>query len=283
MAQPLLPSSRFCTKIRLLPCGRLTALGGPINALPCSIALRCVKADERASLVLFNGLADTAVWSVVRQVKTEAPLKAKTGRQLIAWILVLGIAIGANPLVAQETIVAIRHAEKPAGGMGQITCRGLNRAMALPNVLIPRFGKPAAIYAPDPAIQVHDGGSPNGYSYVRPLITIEPTAIALGMPVNAQIGYADIEKLQAELTAPAYQNALIFVAWGHEWLNRFAQRMLKSYGKDPSAVPDWPNNDYDRIYIFRITQAQGNARLTFTVAHQDLDNSLSDACPVPAR
>ncbi len=51
---------------------------------------------------------------------------------------------------AQETIVAIRHAEKPASSLGQLTCKGLNRALALPKVLIPRYGKPDRIYAPDP-------------------------------------------------------------------------------------------------------------------------------------
>jgi hypothetical protein len=50
---------------------------------------------------------------------------------------------------AQETIVAIRHAEKPPTSLGQLTCKGLNRALALPKVLIPRYGKPDRIYAPD--------------------------------------------------------------------------------------------------------------------------------------
>jgi hypothetical protein len=31
-----------------------------------------------------------------------------------------------------ETIIFIRHGEKPLSGLGQITCQGLNRALALP-------------------------------------------------------------------------------------------------------------------------------------------------------
>ena len=31
-----------------------------------------------------------------------------------------------------ETIVCIRHGEKPRGGLGQLTIRGLNRSLALP-------------------------------------------------------------------------------------------------------------------------------------------------------
>lgn len=179
---------------------------------------------------------------------------------------------------AQETIVAIRHAEKPPAGLGQLTCRGLNRALKLPKVLVSRFGRPDAIYAPDPAVGVADGSNTH-YSYVRPLVTIEPTAIKLGMPVNAQIGFTDIAKLQSELTAPANANALIFVAWEHLMLNEFARQMLRSYGKDPSAVPDWPNDDYDRIYIFKIEPNQGKPALTFQVEYEHLNGSLRNACP----
>jgi len=88
------------------------------------------------------------------------------------------IGVGGAQLHAQETIVAIRHAQKPAGGLGQLTCQRPNGALALPKILIGRFGRPDAIYAPDPADQVNDGSN-HEYSYVRPLMTIEPTAIAL--------------------------------------------------------------------------------------------------------
>jgi len=181
---------------------------------------------------------------------------------------------------AQETIVAIRHAEKPAAGLGQLNCQGLNRALALPSVLIPRFGRPTAIYAPDPAVRVNDGGT-RSYSYVRPLVTIEPTAIQLGMPVNTQIGFTDIARLQAAVTAPKYAHTLVFISWEHINLNRFARRMLASYGLNPKSVPHWPNDDYDRIYIFKISPENGRNRLTFTIAHEGLNGKLSPECPGP--
>jgi hypothetical protein len=187
-----------------------------------------------------------------------------------------GLHAGAGAQV--ETIVAIRHGEKPTAGLGQLSCKGLNRALALPKVL-ERYGRPDLIYAPNPAIQVSDG-SKTMYSYVRPLMTIEPTAIALGMPVNTQIGLSDIAALQKEMTQPGNAHALVFVAWEHVKLNDFAKEMMKSYGGNPSVVPDWPNDDFDRIYIFKITQAGGKPELTFTVDHEHLDGSLSDSCPV---
>jgi hypothetical protein len=150
--------------------------------------------------------------------------------------------------------------------------------LALPKILTSRYGKPDLLYAPDPAVQVTDHSNTK-FSYVRPLATIEPTAIQLGLPVNAQIGLDGIDALQKELTQPANAHAVIFVAWEHLLMNKFAQQMLQSYGKDPSAVPDWPNDDYDRIYVFKIKQTSGKPELTFTVDHEQLNDSLSDSCP----
>lgn len=213
-------------------------------------------------------------------------MKSRVVARLAVLALLLTGVSGTGGLAAQETgaketIIAIRHGEKPPGGLGQLTCQGLNRALALPPVLA-RYGRPDAIYAPDPAQVVSDRGKIE-YSYVRPLVTIEPTAIALGMPVNAQIGFLDIAKLQAAVTAPVYANARIFIAWEHLKLNDFAKQMLTSYGDDPSAVPDWPNSDYDRIYIFTITQDGGKPKLAFKIEHEGLDGKLSDSCPGPAK
>ena len=179
---------------------------------------------------------------------------------------------------AEETIVAIRHAEKPAASLGQLTCKGLNRALALPKVLIPHYGKPDRIYAPDPGKRIGQLGNLN-YSYVRPLMTIEPTAIQLEMPVNALIGFKNVGQLRRELVDPENANSVVYLAWEHVYLNQFAKRLLTAYGKDPSVVPDWPNDEYDRIYVFRI-KGEGKKRdLTFSVEQQQLTDSLSDKCP----
>ena len=178
-----------------------------------------------------------------------------------------------------ETIVMIRHGEKPPGGLGQLDCRGLNRALALPDILLHRFGTPNFIYAPNPAAQIKQNGVL--YSYVRPLVTIEPTAIRVGLPVNTQVGYDQIAELQKELTQPSYSHARVFVAWEHGYLYYFARQLLKSYGEDPSVVPEWSTNDYDMIYVFRLTQQNGKPHLSFRVDHEGLNGSLSAACPGP--
>jgi hypothetical protein len=179
-----------------------------------------------------------------------------------------------------ETIVMIRHGEKPQNGLGQISCTGLNRALALPDLLIRRYGKPDFVYAPNPSDQVKDHGE--FYSYVRPLATIEPTAIRAGLPVNTQIGYKQIDALQKELTQPAYANARIFVAWEHGTLHEFGQHLLEFYGDEPSAIPSWPTNDFDTIYVFHLTRHNGKPHLAFHLEHENLNGSLSATCPAGA-
>jgi hypothetical protein len=188
----------------------------------------------------------------------------------------------ASETKSSEAIVILRHGEKPIGGLGQLNCMGLNRSLALPKVLIGRFGRADAIFAPNPADRMRDNSfSPRFYSYVRPLATIEPTAIQLGLPVNTQLSFADIAGLQAAVTAPVYANSTIFIAWEHKYAYDFARQMLRAYGLDPSQVPAWPSDDFETMYVFHITRTAGTgaSAMTFAVQQEGLEGSLSGACP----
>jgi hypothetical protein len=177
-----------------------------------------------------------------------------------------------------ETIVCIRHGEKPPGGLGQLTCRGLNRALALPTVLLAKYGSPQFVFAPKPAPKVEGQDGHKGYHYVRPLMTIEPTAIRCGLPISAQFEYNEIQGLESELGKPAYQSATIFIAWEHKLLDDFVKNVVKSDGGDSTQVPPWPPDDYDSIFVVRITRSAGRESVAFTIDHENLNN-LSDTCP----
>ncbi len=184
-----------------------------------------------------------------------------------------------NSARTEETIVCVRHGEKPTGGLGQLNCRGLNRALALPDVLLAKFGTPRFVFAPNPAQKIDEL---RAYNYVRPLMTIEPTAIRCGLPVNTQFGYLEIKGLETELQKQEYQNATVFVAWEHRLLDEFVKQLVKTNGGDPAQVPSWPGNDYDTIFLVKITQAGGHKSVAFTIDHEGLNN-LSDAYPVVAK
>jgi len=178
-----------------------------------------------------------------------------------------------------ETIVLIRHGEKTAHEMGQLSIRGLNRSLAIPDVLLGKFGKPDYLFAPNPAALLTARDGSGKFCYIRPLATIEPTAIRLGMPVNTQIGYDDIKGLQAEVTKPAYTKSVIFIAWEHLKEADFARNILKAYGADASVVPEWLQKDFDSIYIIRLVRSGDKTTATFTLDQEGLNDKLSDTDP----
>jgi hypothetical protein len=182
----------------------------------------------------------------------------------------LALSLGEASAETQQRIVFIRHGEKPAKGLGQLDCRGLNRALALPGFFARTFGRPDAIFAPNPSVTKPDSGV--DYAYVRPLATIEPTAIALGLPVNVGIGFDDAEGLQKALEMA---HGLAFVAWEHRLIDVVARKLLAAHGGDPAAVPDWARDDFDSVYV--VTLAQG-APAKFERLKQGLDGQ-PEACP----
>jgi len=194
---------------------------------------------------------------------------------VFALFLLFPAAINAEDVPGQtvETLICIRHGEKPPGGLGQLTCRGLNRSLALPNVLLKKFGPPQFVFAPNPTQKV----DPGGYYYVRPLATIEPTAIRCGLPVNTEFGYREIKGLEGELKKPPYLNATVFIAWEHGLLDEFAKNLVKDSGGNSAQVPPWPGKDYDTIFVIKITRIGPHASVSFTIDHEGLNN-LSDDC-----
>jgi hypothetical protein len=198
-------------------------------------------------------------------------------------VLSLALAIlvlGSIPVRAAsdqvETIIMVRHGEKPAEGLGQLSCQGLNRALALPRVIESKYGKPDFIFAPDPAKQKNDNGTK--YDYVRPLATIEPTAIYFGLPVNASVGFSRTDDLHAILLAPQYRSSLVVVAWEHKIIEALARKMVSDAGGDAASVPHWASADYDSIYVLRITRTDDKIDTAFSVEHEGL-NHRSVTCP----
>ena len=182
-------------------------------------------------------------------------------------------AFGTDPV---ETIVMVRHGEKPPKGLGQLDCQGLNRALALPSVIAKTFGQPRAVFAPDPSHRKEDDRVP--YDYVRPLATIEPTAIFFGLPINAQFGVDDTDGLRAALEQPLYRNGIVVVAWEHTLIETIARGLLAAHGGDASRVPKWHGDDFDSIYVVTITGAGSAAKADFEIKHEGL-NGQKTTCP----
>lgn len=190
----------------------------------------------------------------------------------ISVVLVLTAASSAR---AEQTIVFFRHGEKPSGGLGQLTCQGLNRALALPGVLNAKYGRPDWAYAPNPAVKISDPAG--SFFYVRPLATIEPTAIRAGISVNTNYGYNNISGIRSVLIRSSKANDTLFVAWEHAYLVKIVQSIMNDYGGG-APVPAWKSGDYDALYVVRVNYTSSGPSARLEIDSEGL-NGLSTSCP----
>jgi hypothetical protein len=189
-------------------------------------------------------------------------------RHRLLWMAFIFLFAAAGQARAEQTIVFLRHGEKPSGGYGQLTCQGFNRALSLDTVLVAKFGKPDYLYAPSPAVQIPD--SAGKFYYVRPLATLEPMAVKLGMPIRTKYGYTDIATVQAALVTSSKANTTVFVAWEHLELQKLVQNIMNKYGGHVT-VPAWSSSDYDSLYVVRVNYVGSSISATFQHDHEHLN------------
>jgi hypothetical protein len=186
-------------------------------------------------------------------------------------------AIGEQADGATATIVFVRHGEKPEGGLGQLNCQGLNRALALAPIIAKSFGRPDAIFAPNPSHPKEDAGTL--YDYIRPLATIEPTAIWFGLPVDVSLDFQDAAGLQAALEKRRVndRNIFVLVAWEHRQIAPIVRALLAAHGADAEMVrkvKDWDRKDFDSMYVATMRETKA----TFDQKHEGLDGQ-PNGCP----
>ena len=189
----------------------------------------------------------------------------------------------AQPVDGVQTLVFLRHGEKPAGGLGQLNCQGLNRAMNLATVLPEKFGPANFVFAPNPTRNVEEGERDNSYSYIRPLMTISPSAIKLGLPVNINFSAYDTSDLGDELVEDIYHIATIYTAWSHGYLPELINKVAsEASGEKHTITDDWSGSDYDTLYVLTLTWHNGKASLLSRNYQQGL-NDGDQACPEPTQ
>ncbi|MCY1229873.1 hypothetical protein D9M71_74100 [compost metagenome] len=185
----------------------------------------------------------------------------------------------AQPMDGTQTLVFLRHGEKPDGGLGQLNCQGLNRAIDLSTLLPEKFGKADYVFAANPTRNVEEGEFDNSYSYIRPLMTISPSAIKLGLPVNINFSANDTSDLANELLHDKYHNSVIYTAWSHGYLPELINKVAgDATGKKTTITDDWESSDYDSLYVLTLTWHNGKASLQSHVYKQGLDNG-AETCP----
>ena len=177
-----------------------------------------------------------------------------------------------TPAGSTETLIFVRHGEKPADvDNGQLTCQGQNRALALPRVLLPRYGTPDYVFAAEPKQEQDDNGV--NYYYLRALATIEPTAVAAGVTIDLEYDKSDIDDLESELMKSQYATSTVFIAWEHDEMDELVVNIVHDNGGDSSVVPAWPDDDYDSIFVVVLDHSGAQPSVTFTHDSEGLNDA----------
>ena len=152
--------------------------------------------------------------------------------------------------LSNTTVLIIRHADKPAEGMG-LTPAGEARAKAYVQYFQPfKFQTEAlkldAIYA-----------AADSKNSRRPRITVEPLAQALGLAVNTNYKDKDYQSLINDLRA-RNQAKNILICWHHGVMPEF----LQAFGTDPKTILPggvWPAEQYGWVLVLSF-DAEGKLR-----------------------
>jgi hypothetical protein len=146
----------------------------------------------------------------------------------------------AQNYLANNTVLIVRHAEKPAEGTG-LTTTGEARAQLYAKYFRPFQEEGLSISADC----LYAGA--DSKSSVRPRLTLEPLSKATGLPLHLNVGTKDPEALVHELKTEAHgQHPLI--AWRHGEI----PALLTAFGIAPEKViPNgkWPDDVFDWVIV----------------------------------
>lgn len=185
--------------------------------------------------------------------------------------------------VAPTTIALFRHAETPTGGLGMLSCKGLNRSLALPRALADLVGQPDIAIAPNPSQRKLDDGVP--YDYNRALLTLAPSAVASAIPMEADLQWSDHQGLAQTLISERLAGKVVYVAGDGDTLLASIRDLFSALRAPAPNIPThWSLNDFDSLYVITIHGSGDSSRPKVGIrrAHQRLDG-LSEQCLGAAR
>jgi len=161
--------------------------------------------------------------------------------------------------LAGNTVLIVRHAEKPATGTG-LTPLGEARAQAYAKYFVP-------FHEAEWSIRI-DGlyAGADSENSIRPRLTLEPLSQATGLPLHTDIGTKDPPALVRQLTDKPHGSHPL-IAWRHGEI----PALLEAFGASPARLlPNsvWPDEVFDWVIVLTF---DGEGRLVSqTLVHEHL-------------
>jgi phosphohistidine phosphatase SixA len=164
-----------------------------------------------------------------------------------------------------NTVLIIRHAEKPAEKIGvppdpHLTSRGAARAAALPSLfaIAPTFPTtPARFATPDYVYAASKSDKSN-----RSVETAAPLAKALKLKVDSRFHNKEFAELAHEILAGKQAGRTVLVCWHQGNLPKLAESLADAAPNRKvlrKAIPnDWDDAIFDRVWVLRY-EADGAA------------------------
>ena len=178
---------------------------------------------------------------------------------LLAAIFVSGGTVYLKTCIQEKPelkIVFIRHGEKPEKG-GNLTCRGLNRALQLPAVITQKFGVPDFTYVPQL-------GMGEKTLHARMFETLIPLVSKYNLVINSKFEEKDTLGVASELKS---KTGTVLIVWEHKAISG----IVHALGVNDNVR--WPDDDYDSIWIVTIK----NGKASFSTDKEGLNPS--NDCP----
>jgi hypothetical protein len=147
-------------------------------------------------------------------------------------LLLVGYTFAQHNGLQLKKVIIIRHAEKPANG-DNLSCKGLNRALELPDLLKKKIGIPDYVFVPS----INTG---KNTSTARMYQTIVPFAVKYNLNINSKYDVNDTEDLAKDILK---RSGTILIVWEHDHIDNIA----KALGVQNTSK--WPGNDFDSIWI----------------------------------
>lgn len=131
-------------------------------------------------------------------------------------------------------VIIIRHGEKPPDKDAyNLSCRGMNRALQLPNVLHQKFGKPDYVYIPSLTCGTFT-------DHARMFQTVTPFAVKYDLTINSKFGEKAYKKVADDVMQ---KEGTVLLVWEHSAIQHIARKLGVQ-----NASP-WPDDDFDGIWM----------------------------------